>query len=151
MFFFQERGMIEKESLAGGEQESEDEPSAPDAMSAYQSARVEALSRGPDPADKSSLSDPVAPLPEDAVNDPNRKSVPEPKISYESRDTEELLHGLIAECHFLMRHVTLPSMCASNVAHIRREFLGSAMELVRTSAHVAETIGRLRHGGEGRR
>src|SRR6185312_6581390 len=52
-------------------------------------------------------------------------------------DTEDLLNGLIAECHFLMRAVVLPSTLAPE-ARVRRDFLTSAMELARTGARSEE-------------
>jgi hypothetical protein len=92
------------------------------------------------------LSEPVDPLSKEMVLDPALKPVPMREIGYESISTEEMLKGLIAECHFLMRNVALPTICVSRDAMIRRDFLGSAMELARTGAFVAETIGHLQHG-----
>jgi hypothetical protein len=98
-----------------------------------------------DGAERAWLSDAIAPLPKAAVLDPRMRPTMLAEIRYDGANTEEMLHGLMAECHFLMRHVSLPSMCTSSDMSVRREFLNSAMELVRTGTHVAETIGHLRH------
>ncbi len=66
-----------------------------------------------------------------------------PKIRRDA-GTEELLNGIIAECHFLMRDVTLPSACRTIDVDTRQRFLGTAMELATTSANVAKVIARLR-------
>jgi hypothetical protein len=66
-----------------------------------------------------------------------------------SNCTEFLLNGLIAECHLLMREVALGSMCATNDAHVRAQFMDSAMALARTGAQIAQTVGHLRSGHTG--
>jgi hypothetical protein len=59
-------------------------------------------------------------------------------------DTEDLLNGLIAECHHYMRAVVLPSAaCAGDVA-ARGEFLGAAMGFAKTGAEVGRSIAELR-------
>lgn len=60
--------------------------------------------------------------------------------------TEFLLNGLIAECHLMIREVAMGSMCATNDARVRMNFMSSAMALAKTGADIAETIGHLRSG-----
>lgn len=62
-------------------------------------------------------------------------------------DTEHLLNGLIAECHLLMRAVTLPSAMRAGDADTRREFLNSAMSIAKVGAKVGRAVAKLR--GEG--
>jgi hypothetical protein len=57
--------------------------------------------------------------------------------------TEDLLNGIIAELHFLMREVALPSALGMDESE-RRRFLGSAMDLATTGAKVGKTIAKLR-------
>lgn len=71
-----------------------------------------------------------------------------PKIRREL-DTEDLLNGLIAECHFLMRDVTLPSACRTIDIDTRRYFLGSAVELATTGAKLGESVAKLRLASAG--
>lgn len=63
--------------------------------------------------------------------------------------TEFLLNGLIAECHLMIREVAMGSMCATNDARVRMDFMSSAMALAKTGADIAETIGHLRSGNAG--
>jgi hypothetical protein len=63
--------------------------------------------------------------------------------------TEFLLNGLIAECHLMIREVAMGSMCATNDARVRINFLDAAMSLARTGASIAETLGHLRSGNTG--
>lgn len=67
--------------------------------------------------------------------------------------TEFLLNGLIAECHLMIREIAVGSMCATNDARVRMDFMNSAMSMARTGAEIAETVGHLRvgHTGEERK
>ena len=62
-------------------------------------------------------------------------------------DTEHLLNGLIAECHLLMRAVTLPSAMRAGDADTRREFLKSAMDIAQVGAKVGRAVAKLRGAG----
>ena len=62
-------------------------------------------------------------------------------------DTEDLLNGLIAECHFLMREVALPSATQVRDATTRMQFLNTAMSLAKTGGRVGRTIAKLRGAG----
>jgi hypothetical protein len=64
-----------------------------------------------------------------------------------SGDTEHLLNGLIAECHLLMRAVTLPSAMRAGDADTRRQFLESAMDMARVGAKVGRAVAKLRGAG----
>ena len=59
-------------------------------------------------------------------------------------DTEDLLNGMIAEMHYVMREVALPSACTANEIDTRSRFLGTVMQLATTGAKVGKTIARLR-------
>jgi hypothetical protein len=63
-------------------------------------------------------------------------------------DTEGLLNGLIAECHYWMRDVAMPSACRTYDAGTRRDFMNSAMELAVTGARVGEAVAKLRAAGQ---
>jgi hypothetical protein len=62
-------------------------------------------------------------------------------------DTEDLLNGLIAECHFLMREVALPTAVEVRDADTRAQFLNLAMQMAKTGATVGKTVARLRGAG----
>ena len=62
-------------------------------------------------------------------------------------DTEDLLNGLIAECHFLMRDVALPTAVQVRDATTRMQFLNTAMSLAETGAKVGRTVAKLRGAG----
>ena len=64
-----------------------------------------------------------------------------------SGNTEELLNGLIAECHLLMRAVTLPSAMRADDTNTRVQFLNSAMRLAKTGAKVGGAVAKLRGAG----
>lgn len=64
-----------------------------------------------------------------------------------SGDTEHLLNGLIAECHLLMRAVTLSSAMRAGDADTRREFLNSAMSIAKVGAKVGCAVAKLRGAG----
>ncbi len=73
-------------------------------------------------------------------------SHPAPEIR-ENGDTETLLNGLIAECHFLMREVALPSAVRVNDADTRVRFLRNAMDIAITGAKIGKSVARLRSAG----
>jgi hypothetical protein len=62
-------------------------------------------------------------------------------------DTEHLLNGLIAECHLLMRAVTLPSAMRAGDADTRQQFLESAMNIAKVGAKVGRAVAKLRGAG----
>jgi len=64
-------------------------------------------------------------------------------------DTEHLLNGLIAECHLLMRAVTLPSAMRAGDADTRQQFLESAMNIAKVGAKVGRAVAKLRGAGSG--
>ncbi len=59
-------------------------------------------------------------------------------------ETEDLLNGLIAECHYLMREVALPSAVGTDWMQTRATFLGHAVDLANTGANVASAVAKLR-------
>ncbi|HWA89719.1 MAG TPA: hypothetical protein VG889_06765 [Rhizomicrobium sp.] len=58
--------------------------------------------------------------------------------------TEDLLNGMIAELHFLMRGIALPSAVASQNDQARDLYLMRAMDLAKTGAKVGKSIAALR-------
>jgi hypothetical protein len=63
-------------------------------------------------------------------------------------DTEDLLNGLIAECHYWMREVVMPTACRTHDANVRRDFVNTAMEFAVTGARVGEAVAKLRSAGQ---
>jgi hypothetical protein len=59
-------------------------------------------------------------------------------------DTEDLLNGMIAECHYYMRAVVLPSATRATDVRTRMQFVESAMDLAKTGAAVGKAVARLR-------
>ena len=59
-------------------------------------------------------------------------------------DTEDLLNGMIAELHYMMREVALRSACQTTDKLSRQHFLMNAMALAETGAKVGKTIAKLR-------
>lgn len=59
-------------------------------------------------------------------------------------DTEDLLNGLIAECHYMIRAVVLPSASRTVDPLTRQRFLGTVMELASTGASLGKTVAKLR-------
>jgi hypothetical protein len=61
-------------------------------------------------------------------------------------NTEDLLNGLIGECHFLMREVAFRSMCQCSDPQDRMLFMNSAMNCAKTGAEIGNAVVRLRGG-----
>ena len=59
-------------------------------------------------------------------------------------DTEDLLNGLIAECHHYMRAVVLPSAVQAGDVYARQEFLTAAMGFAKAGAGVGKIVAKLR-------
>lgn len=72
---------------------------------------------------------------------------PHPEIRADL-DTEKLLNGLIAECHLMMREVTLPSAIRAFDVESRQTALHTAMSFAETGASVGKTIAKLRSAGQ---
>ncbi|HEY5338933.1 MAG TPA: hypothetical protein VIJ85_12065 [Rhizomicrobium sp.] len=72
---------------------------------------------------------------------------PKAHVIRDDGDTEHLLSGLIAECHLLMRAVTLPSAMRAGDADTRRHFLDSAMNMAKTGAKIGRAVASLRSAG----
>ena len=102
-----------------------------------QAQQVEVVSR------KSMFSDP-APVLDDVAPGFAR---PHARAIRSDGDTEHLLNGLIAECHLLMRAVTLPSAMRAGDADTRQEFLKSAMDIAKVGAKVGRAVAKLRGAG----
>lgn len=62
-------------------------------------------------------------------------------------DTEDLLNGLIAECHFMLREVALPSAIQVCDATTHIQLLNTAMLLAETGAKVGRVVAKLRSAG----
>ena len=71
-------------------------------------------------------------------------AVPAPKTIRRAAETEDLLNGLIAECHYLMREVALPSAVGTSWEETRHGFLNRAISLANAGAEVAGAVAKLR-------
>jgi hypothetical protein len=71
-------------------------------------------------------------------------AVPAPKTIRRAAETEDLLNGLIAECHYLMREVAMPSAIGTSWEETRNGFLRQAMGLAAVGAEVAGAVAKLR-------
>ena len=63
-------------------------------------------------------------------------------------DTEYLLNGLIAECHYMMRELALPTAAETKEGDQRVRFIASAIDLARTGASVGKAVAKLRAAGQ---
>jgi hypothetical protein len=88
----------------------------------------------------------VCEIPHETVTNASFESA-QPRDIAHIDDTEHLLNGLIAECHFLMRTAALPTVVQAHDADTRARFLNSAMSLASTGAEVGRTIAKLRSAG----
>lgn len=68
---------------------------------------------------------------------------PQPRIRRDG-DTEDLLNGLIAECHYMIRAVALPSASRTVDPVTRQRFLGTMMDFANTGARLGKTVAKLR-------
>ncbi|HEX3673718.1 MAG TPA: hypothetical protein VHU87_05545 [Rhizomicrobium sp.] len=64
----------------------------------------------------------------------------------DSDETEALLNGLIAECHFLMREVAFRTICDSRDPLDRLRFLEASRTMMKAGASVGKAVARLRNG-----
>lgn len=69
-----------------------------------------------------------------------------PGESDPSVQTEDLLNGLIGECHYLMREVAFRSICQCSDPVDRVQFMRMAMDFAKTGAEVANAVVHLRGG-----
>jgi len=65
-------------------------------------------------------------------------------------DTEYLLNGLIAEMHYIMRELTVPSAASVKDADTRLSFITSSIELAQAAAKVGKTVAGLRAASQPR-
>lgn len=72
---------------------------------------------------------------------------PEHTVIAREGDTEYLLNGLIAECHYMMRELALPTAAQTKEGDQRVRFITSAIDLARTGASVGKAIAKLRAAG----
>jgi len=59
-------------------------------------------------------------------------------------DTEYLLNGVIAEMHYIMRELAVPTAAETGDADMRRRYIGSSIELALAAAKVGKTVAGLR-------
>lgn len=64
-------------------------------------------------------------------------------ISRES-ETETLLNGLIAEMHYIMRELALPTAAAAQDIDVRRRCIATTIDLALAGAKVGKTVAGLR-------
>ncbi|HXM00828.1 MAG TPA: hypothetical protein VN932_12930 [Rhizomicrobium sp.] len=99
-------------------------------------------------ADEAAQMVPLHPSPMSAFNSP----LPELPVSAAPGETdgfaqtEDLLNGLIGECHYLMREVAFRSICQCSDPTDRVQFMRTAMEFAKTGAEVANAVVHLRGG-----
>jgi hypothetical protein len=99
-------------------------------------------------ADEAAQMVPMHPSPMSAFNEP----LPELAVSAapgeadHAAQTEDLLNGLIGECHYLMREVAFRSICQCADPNDRMQFMRTAMEFAKTGAEVANAVVHLRGG-----
>lgn len=137
--------LADAEESAGQPDASEPASDAPDAMVVDELAlaREEQAQNREVVGRMSMFSDP-APVLDDIAPGFAR---PQARAIRNDGDTEQLLNGLIAECHLLMRTVTLPSAMRAGDADTRREFLKSAMDIAQVGAKVGRAVAKLRGAG----
>jgi hypothetical protein len=73
---------------------------------------------------------------------------PERTIIAREGDTEYLLNGLIAECHYMMRELALPTAARTTQADQRVQFISVAIDLAQTGASVGKAVAKLRAAGQ---
>ena len=59
-------------------------------------------------------------------------------------DTEYLLNGVIAEMHYLIRELALPTAAHTQDADVRRRYITSSIDLAHAAAKVGKTVAGLR-------
>lgn len=77
---------------------------------------------------------------------------PTPAVAPIARDgdTEYLLNGVIAEMHYIMRELAVPTAAETRDADMRRRYIASAIDLALASAKVGKTVVGLRAAGQPR-
>jgi len=77
---------------------------------------------------------------------------PTPAVAPIARDgdTEYLLNGVIAEMHYIMRELTVPTAAETRDADMRRRYIASAIDLALASAKVGKAVVGLRAAGQPR-
>jgi hypothetical protein len=73
---------------------------------------------------------------------------PEQAVIAREGDTEYLLNGLIAECHYIMRELALPTAAKATQGEQRVRFIATAIDLARTGASVGKAVAKLRAAGQ---
>lgn len=82
----------------------------------------------------------------------NAAPFPTPALTLIARDgdTEYLLNGVIAEMHYIMRELTVPTAAETRDADMRRRYIASAIDLALASAKVGKAVVGLRAAGQPR-
>lgn len=152
----------EEDDDAGGDDDAEPESSAeksetlPESVSEAKEVREETAANEPLAAATrcgwtsrqalrqrpSPFGSPLKAVTEDLRDDPRLARPAPPPLR--NGKTEELLNGIIAECHFFIREMVLPSAMQCCDADERRNFLSSAIEFAQTGATVAKAVAKLR-------
>jgi hypothetical protein len=65
-------------------------------------------------------------------------------------DTEHLLNGVIAEMHYIMRELALPTAAEVSDSDTRRRYIASSIDLALAAAKVGKTVAGLRAAGQPR-
>jgi hypothetical protein len=101
--------------------------------------------------------DPYQPFPGEPVEkraEAVREAVPFPAPARapiaRDGDTEHLLNGVIAEVHYMMRELALPTAAETGDADVRRRFITSSIDLALAAAKVGKTVAGLRAASQPR-
>jgi hypothetical protein len=65
-------------------------------------------------------------------------------------DTEYLLNGVIAEMHYLIRELALPTAAFTQDADVRRRYITSSIDLAHAAAKIGKTVAGLRGASQPR-
>jgi hypothetical protein len=85
----------------------------------------------------------VEELPQSLLDDPPLERPAAPQITRQG-DTEDLLNGMIAECHFLMREGAFRSICQTGQIGERLHLLTAAQKMALAGSKVGRSIAKLR-------
>ncbi|HVU19169.1 MAG TPA: hypothetical protein VHE09_00435 [Rhizomicrobium sp.] len=80
-----------------------------------------------------------------AANEPFPR--PEQAAIARDGDTEYLLNGLIAECHYMMRELALPTAAETKDSETRQQYISCAMNLALTGAKLGKSVAEVRSAG----
>jgi hypothetical protein len=110
---------------------------------------LEAIEQTIESAMKNRKGDKLANIEKEVLEHAPFPTPPIPVISREG-DTEYLLNGVIAEMHFIMRGLALPTAAAASDSDMRRSYIASSIDLALAAAKVGKTVAGLRSSSASR-